>query len=100
MAQAPQYFGYAPNPQQRPTSPKSKEARHRFTWELLLIPLVVFAVLYLVKGAEPSFSFEDIMNLLDVQNRDRYVRLFTLGCICVAIAAITRILSSNKKRRR
>jgi hypothetical protein len=98
MAKAPQYFGYAQNPQQRSASPKSKETRHRFTWELLLIPLVIFTVLYLVKGAEPSFSFEDIMNLLDVQNRDRYVRLFTLGCICVAIAAITRILSKKTRR--
>lgn len=98
MAQAPQHFGHVQNPQQGPMPRKSKEPRYRFRRELLLIPLVVFTVLYLVKGAEPSFSFEDIMNLLDVQNRDRYVRLFALGCICVAIAAITRIL--NKKTRR
>ena len=96
MAQIPPHFGYLQNPQQGLTPPQPKEPRFRFRWELLLIPLVIFIVLYLMKGAETSFSFEDIMNLLNVQDRDRYIRLFTLGCICIAIAAIIRI-HNNKK---
>ena len=97
MAQVPPHFAYVPKPQQGPAPPQHKEPRFRFRWELLLILLVIFIVLYLMKGAETSFSFEDIMDLLGVEDRDRYIRLFTLGCICVAITAIIRIHSSRTK---
>ena len=96
MAQMPPHLQYVAAPQQGQKQ-QPKEPRYRFRWGILLAPLAIFIVLYLMNGAEASFSFGDVMNLLGVDDQDRYVRLFTLGCICVAIAAILRLHRNRKK---
>ena len=97
MARFPQNYGTSPG--QRPHRVWWRYKRPRFKWELIYIPLLILVIFYLLQNAEPSFTFEDIMDALKVHNRDRYVRLFTFGCTCVAIVIIARILRDNKRGR-
>ena len=89
---------YRMRPGQQPRRVWWRYRRPRFRWELVYIPLIVLVIFYLLRNAEPALHFEDIMDSLNVQNRERYVRLFTFGCVCVATVTIAQILRRNKRR--
>lgn len=89
---------YRTSPGQNPRRVWWRYRKPRFKWEYIYIPLIILLIFYLLHNAQPSFTFEDIMDALNVQNRDRYKRLFTFGCTCVAIVIIVRILRDNKRK--
>lgn len=69
-------------------------AKRRFRWRLILLPAVVcFVLVWLMSGMEVSFSFEDLMNHLDVQNQERYSRLAAWGVMLVCFVAIVRYVT-------
>jgi len=98
MSKQPLNYQTGAGPQS--TSPKQKTPRFRFRWNLVWIIVALVIFLYILNGADPSFSFGDFMDFIDIYDEDRFRKYFTLGCICVAIVAIIRVLSKNKKGKR
>jgi hypothetical protein len=83
--------------QQPPQPPEPPEPQDRFRWGIFVgIPLVVLAFLWLLKGIEPAFQFEDIMRYLGVLQEERYVRLACLGIVLVAVILIAKVLMKRK----
>jgi len=80
----------SPPGQKIPRRPRAR--RRRFRWFLVLAPLVVLGFMWIAQGIEPSLQWSQLLDLLGVKNRDRYTRLFTLGCVATAFVAILRIL--------
>lgn len=76
--------------------PPDPTPRHRFRWNLIGIVIATLLFLYFLNNAQPAFAFADLMDFLSVQDTDRFRRYFTLGCICVAIAAVWRILGKRR----
>jgi len=67
--------------------------RERFRWELLLIPAAVLLLLVLLEHiVGPAFSWDDIMTILQVQNRDRYTQTAVLGVVLVAVLLAIKLL--------
>ena len=75
-----------------PAYKSARKAKAPFRWPIFVgIPLVVMAFLYVLKGIEPSFAFEDIMESLHIFEQDRYVRLTCLCVVCVVILLIVKL---------
>ena len=85
---------YSPPQQQIPGRRRTR--RRCFHWFLVLVPLVILFFMWLAQGIEPSLHWTQLLDLLGVKNRDRYTRLFTLGCIATAFVAILRILKGHR----
>jgi len=61
----------------------------------LLLILVIGAAGWFINHAEPSVTWDEVMDALGVQNRDRYSRLAVLGLVLVGIAVIARVIRGN-----
>lgn len=87
----------APNQQPNQQPPQPPEPQYRFRWGIFIgIPLVVLAFLWLLKGIEPAFQFEDIMQYLGVLHEERYIRLACLGIVLIATILISKVLMKSK----
>ena len=76
--------------------PEPPEPKYRFRWSVFVgVPVVIAAVLFVLKGIDPSFQFDDLMDKLGVVNQNRYARLACLCVVCVAIILITRLFKKN-----
>ena len=76
--------------------PPQKKPPYRFRWNLLGIIIVIIGFLYLLNGAEPSFTFAECMDYIGIHDKNRFRLYFTLGCIGVATVAILRILQGSR----
>jgi len=95
MAPLPPCMQKPPN---LPKTPLSKPKVHsRFRWEIIAVPLVILGFGWLLGHIEPSFSFEELMDQLNVHHQGRYRALACLGIVVVAIVAVLRILRDSKK---
>jgi hypothetical protein len=73
------------------------EPQYRFRWGVFVgIPIVILAFLWLLKGIEPAFEFEDIMQYLGILHKDRYVRLTCLGIVLITITLIVKVLTKRE----
>ena len=59
------------------------------------LPLVLLAFFWLIKGIEPSFSIEDFLDHIDIENQSRFVRLMLLCVVCIAITLIVKSLRNK-----
>ncbi len=78
-------------------APKPKPPRWRFRISWVAVPAAIIAAIWFIHGATPAFTFEDLMDQLHVQNRERYVDLVTLGLILVVITLVVRICRTKKE---
>ena len=83
---------YGPPPRQPAAPAQPQKPQRHFYWNLVWIVIAVLIFLYLLHGADFVYTFDDLMDFLHVDNEDRFRRYFTLGCVCVAVVAIVRIL--------
>ncbi len=72
--------------------PRRRRRRPRFRWEWLLIPGVCILAVWFLSNAHAAFSWEDVMDVLHVHNREQYTMLAVMGLVLVAIVAIARVL--------
>lgn len=64
------------------------------------MPLTCLCAAWFVKNAiEPTFDWVDIMYLLGVRNRVRYVRLAVLALFLIGVVALVRITRSHRSRK-
>ena len=78
----------------RPRRPRPRRPNlwQRLHWGWILVPLVVVLAAWLATGIEPSFSWDSLMDLLQVRNREAYTRLALLGLLVVGIVAVAKAL--------
>ena len=73
----------------RPRRPKLK---WRFRWAWVWVPAAALLTLWVIHGIEPAGSWDDLMDFMNVHQRNRYTQLAVLGLVTVAIVAIARVL--------
>jgi hypothetical protein len=84
-------------PQNQPP-PQPPDPKYRFRWEYFVgIPLVIAVFLWLLNGIEPSFEFEQLMQWLDVEHQDRYVKLTCLGVLLIAITLLVKVFKNKSE---
>ena len=72
-----------------PPQPSQEQPQYRFRTVLYLgIPLAIGILWWLISGIVPSFSFEGLMEQLNVTMPERYVRLTCLGILLITILLI------------
>ncbi len=71
---------------------RRRPPRRRFNWAFVLVPAAILLVLWIISGVEPAGTWGDVMNFLDVKNRERYTMLGCLGLVVVAVVLAARIL--------
>jgi len=82
-----------------PSSPRRRRGRDVFRWEYLIVPLLLLGVMWMLSGVDgAAFTFDDVMDRMNVRNRDQYRQLATLGLIAVAVVWMVRVSKSPKKR--
>jgi len=87
----------AQNQQPNQQPPQPPEPQYRFRWGVFVgIPIAIIAFLWLLKGIEPAFEFEDIMQYLGVLKEERYVRLACLGIVLIAITLIIKVWTKRE----
>ena len=90
-------------PSQRPQSqqpivirPAKRRTKRRFRWYLLFVPLVILFAVWLAQGIQPAFSWDDVMDHLNVRDRQRYTQLAVLGVLITTAVAILRVLRGSR----
>ena len=81
----------------RGTPFEQPEPKWQFNMAWVLVPLVLLGMAYVLHNSSSSVTWEGIMDILNVHNRQRYTMLFHLGLICVFIVATVRILGRKDK---
>lgn len=68
-------------------------------WRLRRSYIAVFVVVavcaWVLNHMQPSVTWNDVMDLLDVQDRRRYTEIAVLGLVATAAIAILRVLWSD-----
>ena len=84
---------------QRPTRVRPRRPRHRWRsrWPLLLVPAAILLAAYVISHIEVAVTWDDVMDALDIRDRERYTMLAVLGCLCVACVWIAKVLRDDKK---
>ena len=78
--------------------PQPPEPKYRFRWEIFVgVPIVLAAILFLLKGIDPSFEIEDLMDWLGVINQNRYVRMMCLMVVCIAVLLIVKLFKNKSE---
>ena len=70
---------------------------HRFRWYLVTVPSVILFLIWFSRGIQPSFSWDQVMDRLGVQDRVAYTRVAVLGIIITATVIVLRILRGPRK---
>jgi len=66
-------------------------------WGWILAPLLLVLAAWLATGIEAGVTWNQVMDMLAVHNKEAYTRLALLGLLVVAIVAIAKILRENKR---
>ena len=86
-----------PDPNQQPPPPGPVPPRRRFRLWLLTIPLTIAFFLYLVNGMHTSFDFSDLIDALGIHNPERFVQLFVVFIVLVALVLVLCIATGRDK---
>jgi membrane protein DedA with SNARE-associated domain len=80
-------------PSQSPAGkPATKKARYHFRWELFVIlPVAVGFLLWILATIKPAFTFSDIADVLQIEDRQRFMWLACLCTIGIAVVIFVRL---------
>jgi hypothetical protein len=89
--------GYRSQPPPQRVEPPAPPPKRQFQWAWVLGPLAVLGMAYLLGHTKPAVTWEQIMDLLHVHNRERYTMLLHLCLALTFVVAAVRILSRKNK---
>lgn len=81
-----------PRPEAMIRRPRRRRKKWHPHWEILWIALAVAACVWLVNSVEPGITWDEVMDWLNVRDRERYSQLCVLGILLVAVCLVWRIL--------
>jgi len=96
--QGPQPMPVQPRPPRR--RPRRLNLWQRMHWGWILVPLLLVLAAWLATGIQVSFSWDSVMDMLAVHNKEAYTRLALLGLLVVAFVAIAKILREQRRDRK
>lgn len=76
--------------------PGRSSAPRNFRWNLLWIPIACLFLAWMFSGVRSGFSWEDVMQTMNVRNEERFTRLAVLGVVLIAITAIWRLCRNDR----
>jgi hypothetical protein len=80
---------------QQNNTPPPQPPKH-FRWQVFLgIPLTVIAFLWFISNIRPSFTFDAIMESMEIVHQAKYARL---ACFCIICIGIVLAFKTFKKR--
>jgi hypothetical protein len=77
-------------------TPPQRQPEFRTEW--ILVPLALLGMFYLLHHIDPAITWEEVMNLLSVQDRQRYTMLFHLCLVLTCIVIAVRIAGGKSKK--
>ena len=95
MSDTPQ--GNRGYPHRAMLEPPRQEPKQRFLWGWILAPLAVLGMAYMLQHTSPAVTWEQIMDLLHLHNRERYTMLLHLCLALTLVVAAVRILGRKDK---
>lgn len=85
-------------PSERMVQSSREEPKLQFQIGWILVPLALLGMAYLLRHTSPAVTWERVMDLLHVHNRERYTQLFHLCLALTFIVAAVRILGRKDKK--
>ena len=82
---------------QRPILFRRGYVGRRFRWYLITVPLAIWFLLWLSRGIQPSLSWDQVMDNLQVSNRERFTQFVVLGVLVTAGVIVLRILRGPRE---
>jgi hypothetical protein len=81
----------------RRTGAGSTGQKGEFRWPVVYVIFALLLAAWLASGATPAITWDGVMDLLNVKNRERYTQLAVLGVTICAALAIARVLRTARK---
>ena len=72
----------------------------RFRWGCIWVVVAIALAMWLAAGSKPAITWDSVMDLLHVKNRERYTQLAVLGVLICGACAVARILGYGKRKDR
>jgi len=98
---------YRQGPQPMPVQPRPRRPRprrlnfwQRMHWGWILAPLLLVLAAWLATGVEVGVTWNQVMDMLAVHNKEAYTRLALLGLLVVAFVAVAKILREQHEDRK
>ncbi len=84
--------------QQAPQAPHPArpQPRLQFHWAWILVPAALLLMAYVLHHSQSAVTWEQIMDMLGVHNRERYTMLFHLCLALTLVVATVRILRHRR----
>ncbi len=95
MTYTPQ--GQRDQPFSKTAEPPQLEPKKSLRLEWILGPLALLGMTYVLQNTSSVVTWDHVMDLLHVKNRERYTMLFHLGLTVIFIVAAVRILGRKDK---
>ena len=86
------------NPRPRRIVVVRRRARKFRSW-WILIPLILCVGVWFMQNIKPAASWNDVMDFLNVHDRERYSQCAILGVVLCGIAGVARILRDHRRDR-
>ncbi|MHC4166160.1 MAG: hypothetical protein ACYSWQ_04320 [Planctomycetota bacterium] len=90
MARRPAQEQQQPEPQ-----PQQESPRYGLKPEWILVPLVLLGMSYLLKNTSSVITWDDVMNMMGVNNKERYSMLGQLCLLLILIVGTYRIFQKK-----
>jgi len=92
-------------PQPMPVQPRRPRPRRRNVWQRLhwgwlLVPILIILAAWLATGIEVGISWDAVMDMLSVHNKESYTRLALLGLVVVGVVAVMKLLREQHEDRK
>jgi hypothetical protein len=86
------------HPSEEVMETQRQEARTKFRLGWVVVPLALLGMIYLLRHTSPAVTWEHVMDLLHVHNRERYTMLLHLCLALTGVVAAARILGRKDEK--
>ncbi|MBI9018559.1 MAG: hypothetical protein JEZ07_15005 [Phycisphaerae bacterium] len=82
-------------PQFQPDPQVPEKKKYRFRWPILTVPLTVISFFVFINGAEPAFTFEQMMRKWGIRHPENLIKF---ACLLLVLSCLLCIVRLFKKK--
>lgn len=82
---------------QKPEYQQPERPKFRLRWEIVAVILTIFGFFWFVKGIKPAFQFDQLMERINIENPERFIRFVSLAVVGLAIIFTVKLFINKKK---